>query len=487
MTNKNNIENVVLISLDCVRGEALSCYPRQFPWRTRVFQEAHTPNIDRLFKDGHRFDQAITHAPFTPAAHASLLTGLIPPKHNVRKFLGSKISDGVVTIAEKLSASGWKCGAVVAAFSLNREFGFARGFDHYADSDVGRDAGRNWKEKAHRDAAQITDQAVGWLDSVEEDQPFFLFVHYFDAHNEPTPGPRPTHTQFTQQSAGLRASLRDGLPAPVYSVLQPIDQAVRSLYYKSKGVGQSITASVLGFFEAGRVFSGKGRRYMLRQTSAIDVQLGRITQALADREALENTLIILVADHGDDFCEHGEPTHRQFLYDTTLLVPLIIYPRLGEEKIIREQVGLVNIFPTVLSALGLESESGLDGESLISLVGDPKQPDRELKSRTTYSETLFEVTEIKDDKSDAVRADATTCFASLRSFPWKLIWDRLNNSYELYNLADDPNEKNNVFSAHPQIVGSLSTELSQLAQEMPVVVDEVDREVVERLEALGYL
>jgi arylsulfatase A-like enzyme len=115
-----SLENVVIISLDCLRREALGCYRQRFPWRSRFLAGARTPHIDRLCAHGHRFEQAVTHAPFTPVAHASLLTGLNPPKHGLRRFLGAALNDNVQTLAEVLSRRGWQCGAVVGSHALSQ-------------------------------------------------------------------------------------------------------------------------------------------------------------------------------------------------------------------------------------------------------------------------------------------------------------------------------------------------------------------------------
>ena len=125
---ENSFDNVLIISLDCVRREALGCYPQRFSARVRYPQGASTPNVDRLSAGGHRFDQAITHAPFTPAAHASVFTGLIPPKHGLRSFTGSGLGDDTTTLAERLAAEGFRCGAVVGSHALSSEYGLSRGF-----------------------------------------------------------------------------------------------------------------------------------------------------------------------------------------------------------------------------------------------------------------------------------------------------------------------------------------------------------------------
>jgi arylsulfatase A-like enzyme len=475
-------KNVVIFSLDCVRREALGCYPQRFPWRARVMSKAATPVIDELCRGGIRFDQAITHAPFTPAAHASLFTGLIPPKHEIRKFLGDRLDEKAITLAELLSAAGWQCGAVVSAYSLHGEYGFARGFQHYA--------GMNEEEldhKVQRSADEVTERALSWLNGLDRDRPFFLFVHYFDAHNVPRAslsaraksGSSPDRSNPMKK---FRHTVRDTLPGPLSSALQWLDGSLRGIYYKGVKISQSTSNRILGFFEAGRDYKHEGRRFMLERTAEIDAQIGRITQLLSEKDKLDETLIILLADHGDDFWEHGEPTHRRFLYDTTILVPLIIYPEIGNRSIVSDQVRLVDIVPTVLSIFGLEPPVRIDGENLLPLMEKFDHRKGSNDQREAYAETLYEV---KDNETSAGKIE--TCYACLREYPWKLIWNRLDGSYELYRVDLDPNESKNLVEDHPQIVDKLSAELQQLAQEMPVEIEEVDERMVERLKALGYL
>jgi arylsulfatase A-like enzyme len=221
---------------------------------------------------------------------------------------------------------------------------------------------------------------------------------------------------------------------------------------------------------------------MLQRTAEIDAQIGRIMQSLAEKNMIDDTLIILLADHGDDFWEHGEPTHRQFLYDTTLLVPLIIYPRIGKRLEVAEQVRLVDILPTVLNLLGVDFSEEIDGESLLPLLNTNDLQVIGSDPRKAYSETLFEV-----KTNGASDEEIRTCLASLRAYPWKLIWDRLKGSYEIYRVDRDPRESQNLIEEHQEMVEKLSAELHHLAQEMPLETGQVDDLMVDRLKALGYL
>jgi arylsulfatase A-like enzyme len=421
--------------------------------------ETGTPNIDRLAAQGHRFDQAITQAPFTPAAHASLFTGLIPPRHGVRTILGSKLREGIPTLAEILSNEGWRCGAVVGSQALSHEYGLDKGFEFYGD-DI-QTGVSSWVLGERRGAVEVTDCAIEWLRSVDYGD-FFLFVHYFDAHDIG----KSTPNSETTRSSSVELELLQTVPEVIKSAMRPAWRAF---------------CSGRRYLEIGAKYETYGRRFMLQQVAKIDEQVGRLLNELAEYDGLDNTLVILLADHGDDFWEHGERTHRKYLYDTTLRVPLILYPRIGTRSVLTEQVRLVDVLPTVLGVFEIDiGDVETDGVSLIDLL-QSEFAETDAPAKGAYAETVME-------SKGSAEYEIDTCFATIRMPPWKLIWDRLRNTYELYNLSEDPGESNNLYEDRPEVVDVLSDRLLGLAQERPIrAVEDDDEIVVERLQALGYL
>jgi choline-sulfatase len=183
MKDSSVCENVVIISLDCVRPEALGCYPQRFPLQIGRSRKARTPNLDSVAAEGCRFDQAITPAPYTPAAHASLLTGLYPPRHGIRALRGYRLVPDVATLAEIAHADGYRTAAFIGADALSRHYGLQRGFDLY--DDVYDRQVRNADLGYRRFGDEITHKAIDWLTENVLGDPFFLFLHYFDAHSIP--------------------------------------------------------------------------------------------------------------------------------------------------------------------------------------------------------------------------------------------------------------------------------------------------------------
>jgi arylsulfatase A-like enzyme/Tfp pilus assembly protein PilF len=174
--------SVLLVSIDTLRADRVGAYGAR---------GAKTPSLDRLAAEGVRFETAVATTPLTLPSHASLLTGLLPPRHGVRHNGLFRLADDAVTLAERFGASGRATGAVVGAYVLAARFGLAQGFGHYDDRmSAERAVAGGYLE---RPAAAVTDRALDWLAATPG--PFFLFVHYYDPHADYTP-PEPFASDF---------------------------------------------------------------------------------------------------------------------------------------------------------------------------------------------------------------------------------------------------------------------------------------------------
>lgn len=168
-------KNLVLITLDTVRADHLGSYGHA---------AARTPWLDRLATEGVRFTQASSPVPLTLPSHSSLLSGLLPPHHGLRNNGAGSFPDGRETLATLLSAQGWRTGAFVGAFVLDRRFGLARGFQTY-DDEIERAPGATMSLEAERPGREVMDRALAWLGVIlgeDTSKPFFLWVHLYDAH-----------------------------------------------------------------------------------------------------------------------------------------------------------------------------------------------------------------------------------------------------------------------------------------------------------------
>jgi choline-sulfatase len=172
---------VLLVTLDTVRADRLSPYG---------FVDVAVPHLDRLGREGVVFDQATSVAPLTLPAHASLLTGLLPPAHGVRDNAGAPLAPDALTLAEILGAAGFRTAAFVGSDVLHPDRGLNQGFDRYGG--VARNSKR--PTKGQRPADEVVSEAIQWMNEVG-DVPFFLWTHLYDPHRPYDP-PEPFASRY---------------------------------------------------------------------------------------------------------------------------------------------------------------------------------------------------------------------------------------------------------------------------------------------------
>jgi choline-sulfatase len=294
--------NVLLVTIDTVRADHIGAYG---------YAKGATPTMDRLAREGVRFADATTQAPLTGPAHAAILTGQYPARIGVRDNATTTIPAGTATIAELFKGRGYRTGGFVGAFVLGPEYGFAQGFDVFDATFAQYSAGM--KLQAQRRGGEVTDAALKWLHG--GGQPFFAWVHLYDAHTPYDPPP-PFRARFA-------AALYDG------------------------------------------------------EIAYVDSCVARLLASLEQAGQLERTLVAVIADHGEGLGDHGEAEHGLFLYESVLHVPWIM--RLpGHDAagtLVRPQVRAIDVMPTLASIAGLAPPK-VDGQSVVPLVrgASPRDP-----------------------------------------------------------------------------------------------------------------
>ncbi len=283
----------VLITLDTTRADALGAYRSG---------GSVTPHLDRLAGEALVFDAAHSVAPLTLPSHASMLTGLYPPRHGVRDNGFAPLPRSATTVAELARDAGLQTAAFVAAVVLADTFGLDQGFEVY---DGPRHVPGAPEGASSRSAEDVVERAVAWLRGRDRTRGYLLWVHLFDAHSPYEP------------PADLRAS---GQPEALY----------------------------------------RG------EVAAMDRAVGRLLAALEETEALGNTTLLVVADHGESLGEHGELTHGAYCYEAVLRVPLLLRPAGGQGAGTRSDAiaSVVDVHPTLCDALGLRPAEH-DGASLL--------------------------------------------------------------------------------------------------------------------------
>jgi len=369
-----------------------------------------TPNLAGLARRGVRFTDATAHAPLTFPSHVSIMTGLFPSAHGARDNGSYVLRDEALTLAELLKARGYRTAAFVASFVLARGFGLAQGFDTYGDQfDVS--GSRYSFADLQRRGAEVAGDTAAWLEAAAADPgPVFVWMHLYDPH------------------------------AP---------------------------------YEAPKAFADRhpGQPYNA-EVAAADWAVGYVLDRLPD-QFRDHMLVIVTSDHGEGLGDHGEPEHGIFLYDSTLHVPLIIAGAgLPAGRIVREQVRLVDLMPTILDLTGTALPEGLAGESLAPLARGAARA----KVPASYAESWFQRLHFGWSELRAVRTGG-----------WKFVQAPRP---ELYDLRTDQGESDNRVSDRTGIARRLAAELRTLGggtRDAVASAQTVDSQTAERLRSLGYL
>jgi arylsulfatase A-like enzyme/predicted Zn-dependent protease len=363
-----------------------------------------TPAIDALRWDGILFERAYTHIPLTLPAHISLLTGLLPPDHGVRDNLGYRVDAAATPLLQQtLKEAGYATGAGVSALVLQRSTGIATGFDFFQD-DIEFATTDVGIQSLQRPGAETLDAVRPWLRSVA-DGSFFLFFHIFEPHTPYEPPP---------EHASRYPSPYDG------------------------------------------------------EVAAADEVVGNLLDELRSLGVYQKAMIVFLSDHGEGLGDHGEDEHGLFLYRSTLQVPLIIKLPRGQRagQTADYPVQLIDVVPTLVSALGLPRGEQLKGTPLLA------RPRPDPRDDPIYAETFF-------PRLHFGWSDLAALIAGRHHFidaPQP----------ELYDLLQDPDEANNLIGRKPELETDLRTALSALERPLVSPTD-TDPETRRQLEALGYV
>lgn len=429
--------NLLIVLLDTTRADHLSCYG---------YEKRTSPVLDALAAEGVRFDAAYSQSSLTPVSTGSLLTGVHPYRHGVRSLFtvaGQGLDETLVTLPELFQARGYRTAGFVAAAPMGAKHGFGRGFEHYSDDfrqGTPREVLRARRPGVYQRRGEVVaDELIDWLDGVE-DEPFFALLHMFDAHDWSFVPPRAflaEHTELvlpfeldrTQQLQGLRTNADK-----------------RALY------DAEIT-------------------YM-------DVQVGRVLDALERQGRREDTYVLVLADHGEGLGQHDFWTHG-LLWGEQLRVPLLLSgPELPAERVVAERARVVDVLPTLAELFDLSlGENLLDGQSLLPLVEGESEG---AEPRELYAE-------VHHAPEDNLRRDPE--MYTLTVGPWKYVHRPSVGTHELYQLEEDPLELDNRYAPDDVMVRYLQARLHEMGAISGggASLSELSESELEALRNLGYL
>jgi arylsulfatase A-like enzyme len=316
--------NIILISIDTLRGDRLGCYG--YPRPT-------SPAVDALASRGVRFERVIAEASWTLPSHMTLFTGLYPTTHGVTDRTDT-LRAGVPTLAQGLRSSGYRTFGYCGGRNVDHWFGFGRGFERYEDT---------------MPDLETTLEEARRIIPLFGSQPYFLFLHTYDVHCPYDP-PAEYAEAFRTRPPEDRIEVAGRCGNPDFNAMSLTPGQARFLSDQ---------------YDAG--------------IRAADDLLGSFFAFLDQRKELDHTILVFLSDHGEEFMEHGRIGHEKTLYIESLRVPLIIVAPGLEPRVVMGTAGLVDVLPTLLDMVGVEGWR-VQGHSLLPrMLGREPPPDPDLR------------------------------------------------------------------------------------------------------------
>jgi arylsulfatase A-like enzyme len=428
--------NVVLIVIDTMGARYLGAHTPGLE---------NSPTIDRLAREGVHFTRAYSTAPWTQPAVASLITSQMPSQHGVRHIF-HELQRRETTLAEHLKQRGLVTAGVISHFVIGDDFGYGQGFDIYDDGPVGD----------HRSitSADVTDQAIAALDRVAGER-FFLFAHYFDPH-----------WSFNHHPDFDETSDYDG------DLLPGMD--IGDLRARRDDLSAEDIAYLEGLYR--------------EEIAYTDHHVARLLAHLDRLGVRDETVVVLTADHGEEFMQHGWIGHTATLYDELIHVPLIVHaPRRFPPHRVDTPVSILDVMPTLLDLQGLPADPAWAGASLAPVLrGESGAPARQLLAEVSY----ISPGGWPSGDGQIKRYYKTALVDGTR----KLVHDHAARTWEYYDLASDPREQHDLWNPDDPTQRALLDALhawevqhtagwdAELREELSI-----DAEAARRLRALGYV
>ncbi|MBU0678193.1 MAG: sulfatase-like hydrolase/transferase [Verrucomicrobia bacterium] len=418
--------NLIIITLDTTRADRLGCYG---------YEKALTPALDSLAQNGVLFEQAYTSVPLTLPSHATMFTGLYPPEHGLRTNGKRSLHSDIPTLAEILTARGYRSSAFVASSVLSSLYGLQRGFEYYDDiSELESEEGsfhahaltEDPQFNPYRMGNEVVSSALEWLEEhvgSGDDGPFFCWIHLYDTH----------------------------LPGHWHKDL----------------------------------FGDRFGHQYDAELAFVDRQIGRLLEFLHANDLTDHTLIVAVGDHGEGLSDNGEESHGFFLY-STLHVPMIFSWPTGVDSGSRidSQINIADLLPSVLETLDIDPR--------VYARGDPRNSDMKNMLARSFASALHGGSGIE---SRSFYAETDLPFVNFRWAPlrgyvtpeWKYI--RAPRP-ELYDRQKDPADLNNLAARMPEKSAEFDgilLEVEQSFHQHEAISVELSDDDKRRLESLGYM
>jgi len=477
------IYNIILVFIDTLRADHLNCYG---------YGRKTSPNIDKLAEESIVFKNNFTPITYTLPSFTSIITSLYPQSHGVLEIFKDRFPPQIKTLAEILKMYDYTTAwfGSLESSHLDPEVGFGRGFDVIAEFN-------------NRDLKKAKKDLTGYIKEHQKDK-FFLNFHTYKIHAPYFPSDKYREKFAKYKRKGIISSRDEYVTAATNEIRD-------ALIRKEGTIWQILGEDCVSELVSGKIFQGDFDYRKLVDTSGNkkfkffqvhdyvyfskidlkDMETKKYIEALYDGEILEfdseiiaplikqlkrlniydKTIIIICADHGEEFGEHGGYGHGKTLYKEVTHVPFIIkVPWMKKGKQIQELIQTVDIMPTLLDLLGIPIPQQAQGKSLLDLIsGNTNLP--------VYQYLFGHLQEI----------------SFIRAKKWKFILNHETGEKELYNLQLDPGEKHNLYSEKENFAAGLQSKLKKWEESLPCYKDkeysfslEIDKETQERIKKTGY-
>lgn len=415
--------NVLIVVVDTLRADHLGLYG---------YERQTSPHIDALAQRAVVFDTMYSQAPWTKPSVASIFTSLYPVQHQVlREGTDNQLAPAIETLAEILQKHGYRTAAVSENPHVQRATGFDQGFDHFTGI-------RGYKG----DSGQFMRKAKSWL-MEDSEKPFFLYVHLLDPHGPYAPDDPGAFLDGLETSQPL---VREGKVGKIVD---------------GESLAVPLSAGDVAYLEA--LYDAEIRE--------IDEAIGGLVEVLETRGLLENTVVVLTSDHGEEFLEHGAIKHGYHLYEESVRVPLVLLvPGLEARRVDDTLAQHIDLAPTLLDLVGIPIPDHFQGRSLR----------RALAGEADAGGIVFVATSWRNVERVAIRAG-----------DWKLVQHRDQDRLDLYRLSQDPGEQNDVSAEHADVTRRLLEEYEAATRPIRGLSLEGgdgarDPEIEDALRAIGY-
>jgi arylsulfatase A-like enzyme len=438
---------VILVSLDTLRADHLTCYG---------YSRDTSPNMDALAREGARFVNVFSAAPWTLPSHISLITGLSVVNHGVEspEF---RLNPDVPTLAEMLKARDYYCAALTGGGYVSGFYGFDQGFDSFRAVGAVTDSGA---------ARILATNACRWIKN-NRDKNLFLFLHTYQIHNP-----------FYSREPSNRRYLREGAKLDRID-MTPLGYNTENRF---KPVAEDLRANIIDLYDA-----------EIRYTD--EILIGGLVAELKSLGLYDRTMIVVTSDHGEEFYEHGAWLHTHSVYNEVTHVPLIIkfFNSRHAGMTFEAPVSGVDVMPTICGEFGIDTgPASIDGIDLAGCLG--KKGDAGSRDRVLVS----------DLASRLMNKHIPGKIALIR-YPYKFIFNmpyaQEDLSFfsspppplaetELYDLPRDAGESSNLAGGRPDLVRQFRDLLKKAYRSRKKAgarKEAISKEFEKELKSLGYL